>query len=525
MQQSEKREAVFELIHSLTKAEKRNFKLFAGRLSGNHSSKFLLLFNALEGMEEYDEERLLARCPELSKVQLPNLKAHLYRQILKSLRMLGVQHSTLLQIQEQADFARILYDKGLYSHAGRMVERAAALAERTEQYPVLMGLTPLRRAVSVVNISADMVAVADSAIRSDEQLWRKMENINHLSKLSVRCYDLHQQLGYARSQKDLDLLSWRLGPELAHYDGVDERTLSFSECFFLYQSRAWFHYIRHSFALSYRYARKWIALFDERPEMKEVMYEAYLKGYSQLLDGLYLMRRYSLFCGALEAFEEESAALASIGTNADMLVSQILFTGHLNKCMMEGNFKEGLWLTKRIDSYLRRYGERLTTNERMVLDYKIGYTYFCDGNYEKCRTHLARVIAVRDPRQRRDLQCYARMLNLIVLYEQGADFNLDQQVRSVYSFIVKMRDMSEMKQDFFRFFKSLGTVGAGSMKGEFQRLYDDLLAHTTRPYERRTFYHLDLPVWLESKITGRSIGEITRTNFEQRLRNRRNRTE
>ena len=131
MQQSEKREAVFELIHSLTKAEKRNFKLFAGRLSGNHSSKFLLLFNALEGMEEYDEERLLARCPELSKVQLPNLKAHLYRQILKSLRMLGVQHSTLLQIQEQADFARILYDKGLYSHAGRMVERAAALAERT----------------------------------------------------------------------------------------------------------------------------------------------------------------------------------------------------------------------------------------------------------------------------------------------------------------------------------------------------------------------------------------------------------
>ena len=192
---------------------------------------------------------------------------------------------------------------------------------------------------------------------------------------------------------------------------------------------------------------------------------------------------------------------------------------------MEGNFKEGLWLTKRIDSYLRRYGERLTTNERMVLDYKIGYTYFCDGNYEKCRTHLARVIAVRDPRQRRDLQCYARMLNLIVLYEQGADFNLDQQVRSVYSFIVKMRDMSEMKQDFFRFFKSLGTVGAGSMKGEFQRLYDDLLAHTTRPYERRTFYHLDLPVWLESKITGRSIGEITRTNFEQRLRNRRNRTE
>ncbi|MBR7102389.1 MAG: hypothetical protein IKC92_02220 [Tidjanibacter sp.] len=520
MQQSEKREAVFELIHSLTKAEKRNFKLYAGRLSGNRSSKYLALFDALESMEEYDEERLLARCPELSKVQLPNQKAHLYRQILKSLRLISVQHSTLLQIREQADFARILYDKGLYSHAGRMVERAVALAEHTERYPELMGLSSLQRAVSVSGISADMVAVADGAIRRDERLWRKMENINRLSRLSVRCFDLHQRLGYARSQKDMDLLSRRLGPELALYKDVDERTLSFSERFYLYQSRAWFNYIRHGFALSYRYARKWIALFDERPEMKEAMYEAYLKGYAQLLDGLYLMRRYSIFTQALEAFEAESATLASIGTNADMLTSQILFTGHLNKSLMEGNFKEGLWHTKRIDSYLRRYGDRLTINERMMLDYKIGYTYFLDGNYDRCRTHLSRVIAVRDPQVRRDLQCYARMLNLIVLYEQGADFNLDQQVRSVYSFIVKMRDMTEMKQIFFRFFKSLGTVGAGSMKQEFQKLYDDLRAHTTQPYERRFFYYLDLPVWLESRITGRSIGEITRNNFEKQILNR-----
>ena len=515
MQQSEKREAVFELIHSLTKAEKRNFKLFAGRLSGNRSAKFLALFDALESMEEYDEERLLARCPELNKVQLPNQKAHLYRQILKSLRLLSVQHSTLLQIREQADFARILYDKGLYSHAGRMIERAAALAEHTEQYPELMGLSPLQRAVSVVGISADMVSVADGAIRRDERLWRKVDNINRLSRLSVRCYDLHQQLGFARSQKDMDLLSRRLGPELAHYEGVDERTLSFSERFYLYQSRAWFHYIRHGFAISYRYARKWIALFDERPEMKEVMYEAYLKGFAQLLDGLYLMRRYSIFVKALEAFESEAEMLSAICTNAEMLTSQILFVGNLNKSLMEGNFKEGLWLTKRIDSYLRRYSERLTINEQMMLDYKIGYTYFLDGNYERCRTYLGRVIAVRDPRLRRDLQCYARMVNLIALYEQGADFNLDQQVRSVYSFIVKMRDMTEMKEIFFRFFKSLGSVGAGSMKQEFQQLYNDLMSHTAKPYERRFFYYLDLPVWLESRITGRSMGEITRRNFER----------
>ncbi len=523
MQQSEKREAVFELIRSLSKAEKRNFKLYAMRQSGNRESKFLTLFDALDAMEEYDEPRLLRRCPELSKVQLPNLKAHLYRQILKSLRLLNVQHSTLLQIREQADFARILYDKGLYSHAGRALERAEALASESEQYPVLLELSPLRRAVSVVNISEDMVAVTDGAVRRDEQIWRKIENLNRLSRLSVRCYDLHQQLGFARSQKDMDLLQRRLGPELSLYESVDERTLSFSERFYLYQSRAWFHYIRHSFAISYRYVRKWIALFDDHPEMKEVMYEEYLKGYAHLLDGLYLMRRYTFFSHTLEAFERESADLAALNVNAEMLTDQILFTGHLDKCVMEGNFKEGLWLSKKIDNYLHRHAGRLTINEKMMLDYKIGYIYFCDGDYASCRTYMARVMAVRDQRHRRDLQCYARMLNLIALYEQGADFNLDQQVRSVYSFIVKMRDMTEMRQVIFKFFKRLGTTGVIDMRRELKQLLDDLIPYAERPYERRTFYYLDLPTWLESKISGRSIGEITRTNFQNRLRKERNR--
>ena len=46
---------LFVLVKSLTKSEKRQFKLFVGRMHSNEDSKFLNLFNQLEKMDNYDE--------------------------------------------------------------------------------------------------------------------------------------------------------------------------------------------------------------------------------------------------------------------------------------------------------------------------------------------------------------------------------------------------------------------------------------------------------------------------------------
>lgn len=97
-----KQEPVFELIRSMSKAEKRNFKLYATRLAGNQEAKFLTLFDCLDSLDEYDEKRILQRCP-IKKEQLPNMKAHLYKQILVSIRLLDVQRTVPMQLREQID--------------------------------------------------------------------------------------------------------------------------------------------------------------------------------------------------------------------------------------------------------------------------------------------------------------------------------------------------------------------------------------------------------------------------------------
>ena len=106
---------LFQLIKTLEKAEKRNFKLFMKRNAASEELKIILLFDALDKMDQYDEEGLLRKQKGIRKQQLSNLKAHLYKQILASLRVLRDDYNIDIQLHEQLDYARILYNKGLYT--------------------------------------------------------------------------------------------------------------------------------------------------------------------------------------------------------------------------------------------------------------------------------------------------------------------------------------------------------------------------------------------------------------------------
>ena len=89
-----KKDALFLLIKSLSKSEKRQFKLYAGRLGVNTEKNFMALFMVLDRLDDFDESIILKRT-NIKKQQLSNAKAHLYKQILISLRLNPAHQSTI----------------------------------------------------------------------------------------------------------------------------------------------------------------------------------------------------------------------------------------------------------------------------------------------------------------------------------------------------------------------------------------------------------------------------------------------
>ena len=54
-----KNDALFRLVKTLSKSEKRQFKLYAGRLGVNAEKNFMALFDVLDKLEEFDEQVIL----------------------------------------------------------------------------------------------------------------------------------------------------------------------------------------------------------------------------------------------------------------------------------------------------------------------------------------------------------------------------------------------------------------------------------------------------------------------------------
>ena len=138
-------DTLFQLMQTLEKAEKRHFKLYIKRSSANEDLKIIRLFDALDTMPEYDEDRLMKKLNPITKTQLANLKTHLYKQLLASLRLLKTTDNVDLQLSEHLDNARLLYNKGLKIQSLKILEKAKEVARTNQKFNFLVQAISLEK--------------------------------------------------------------------------------------------------------------------------------------------------------------------------------------------------------------------------------------------------------------------------------------------------------------------------------------------------------------------------------------------
>jgi len=257
-------DALFQLVKSLEKSEKRNFKLYVKRNSGNEDLKIVQLFDALDKMDEYDEEQLLKKNKSLSKQQLSNMKAHLYRKVLSSLRLIKDAENIDLQLHEQMDQARILYNKGLYHQSLRVLDRMKEIARQNNQFTYLMQVLFFEKKIEALHITRSMQDRADQLTSESDDTMCRLEMISTLSNLSLQLYSWYIKNGHARNESDAaavkKFFDQHMPPDIGSVQG-------FYEKLYLYQSYCWYSFIRQEFLVYYRYAQKWVDLFHKYPNM------------------------------------------------------------------------------------------------------------------------------------------------------------------------------------------------------------------------------------------------------------------
>lgn len=508
---NQSKDALFQLIKSLEKSEKRNFKLYARRFAGATDFKSLRLFDTLDKMDDYDEALLLKRNRHIRKQQLSNLKARLHRQILASMQLIGGEHNIHIQFHDYIVRARLLYGKGLYTQSLKLLEKLKEQARAYHQFTHWLQAINLEKEIEAHHISKSFSSRADELTREVEHIHGHLAMIDRLSNLSLQLYGWFIHIGQARNSDDVTAIRTLLDnglPPNAH------RLTGFYENMYLHQSYTWYSFITQDLIPYYRHTQKWVALFDAEPAMKKIETIHYIKGMHNLLTAHFLLRNIDGFYKTLENFEEYAAeASGSMNRNYSVQCFVYLYNAKINRHFIEGTFIKGLELVPAIEERLEEYRTQIDRHRELVFYYKIACLYVGAGRPEKAIDYLNTIINWKVD-LRTDLQCYSRLLYLIAHYEMGNIDLLEYLVKSVYRYMTKMDNLLMVEKEILAFLRTCFRLTPAEIQDAFRHLLHKLRSHQDSPYEFRSYTYLDIISWLESKIEGVTLQTVVRRKFE-----------
>lgn len=501
---------LFQLVRSLDKSEKRMFKLYIKRSAGGDDLKIIRLFDALDAMEEYDEELLLKKNKSIKKQQLSNMKAHLYRQLLSSLRQVKNDSNIDILLNEQMAYARILYNKGLYLQSLKTLDKIKQVAKTYNQYTFQMQALIFEKKIEALHITRSLENRAEQLSHESDEVNTHLTLISSLSNLSLQLYSWYIKLGHARDEKDVAAVKMYFDANLPPHN---VQHMQFYEKMYLYQSHCWYGFILQDLLMYYRYTQKWVDLFEAEPIMKTVEAGQYIKGMHNLLSAHFDLNNYDKFDDALKEFETFAASEdANMTPSTHIQTFVYLNTARINKHFLEGTFTEGLTLVPTIEQKLGEFKLHLDRHRILVFYYKIACLYFGSGNNEKAIDYLNRIINWKVD-LRTDLQCYARLLHLIAHYELGNYDILEHLIKSVYRFMAKMKNLSVVEEEIFKFIRKSFSLAPSKIIPAFKTLKDKLERYKGNPLETRSFMYLDITGWLESKIQNIPVEQVRRNRF------------
>lgn len=504
-------EQLFTIIKSLTKAEKRNFRLYVQRLQSNEDVLYVKLFDILDKADEYDEEKVLDKLGAMQSSKFVNLKRHLYTQVLKSLRLIH-ENIESIKVREQIDFAHILYSKGLYLQAFKLLQRVKEMLPEGGHDLLRLEIIEFQKFIEERHItrSRKKQGKVQSLLNESENQEARVSNLILLSNLKIKIHGWYIETGHVRDAKDHYQVKEYFESELRKVRTTD---LSVTETIYLHQSYMWFYYILLDFEKCHHHAELWVKAFDENPSHMKEDPVLYMRGLSYQLTSLYSMQDYDRYVHALQKFENYIKSHEQFFDVTGQIISFLyLYTAKINRHFLEGSFTKGLELVPEINRQIKRFGRFIDIHRIMVFNYKTAWLYLGSGQPAQSIEYLNKIINLQSAGHlRTDIQCYARLMLLMAHFELGHFNLLEHLVEQVGRFFSKMRDLNEVQILLLNFFRNNHDRRKAELLHNLQALKKEVIRLEKNPFEQRTFHHLDIIAWIDSRIEGKSVGEIVQT--------------
>lgn len=484
-----KNEELHGLIQSLSKSEKRYFRLFCQRESSG--GNYLRLFDAIAGQEVYEEGKIKAQFEGEKFVrQLHVTKNYLRRLILKSLRNFHGKISKGAELKDLLRNVELLFHKEQFGMCAGELKRAEQLAKRYELTAGLVeALAWKRRLVQSRNPRAH--GELKPILEAERKAIRVLDNTNWHWELGL---DVMAEFGPSYSKEAEESAFPEAPPE--------PKTL---ETQALYFNAAYLHHLgRQAQEEAEQQLRKLLDLLLAHPHRIKEDPGLYAGTVNNLLAYLNFRQRHA---ESLALIQEAKAIYGGWGIGAEnvRVQKQVLRTFNIEleiyRDMRAFEDKEGFIAST--EDFVRQNRHKIPKDYLLSFWFQLASIQFMRKDYSASLHWINQLLNARFGELRLDLMVQARMLNLMVHLEQRNLFVLRYFVDSTKRFMKKVKETQPYERALLRFFIRIGRLPLLEYGAAFRKLQEELFPEEGSPLVPPEISgYIDYRSWISEHATG-----------------------
>jgi hypothetical protein len=481
-----KKEHLFFLIKSMTKAEKRYFKLFVS--TNNENCNYLLLFDAIDKQSVYDEYFIKQKFAGKKFIsQLHVTKNYLNQLILKSLRNFHTAQTKESELKDLQRDIEILYKRELYPQCMQLIEKAISIAKQYEKWPDLLNLLDIKRRLQInLKGSGQSLHEMKSLISYEKEILKKIENTAAYWELTQTMFSTS---GSPQKILDNELLS---GSNMAQ--SIQAKTL--------------FYYIHHGVLFTKNKLAEAISVLEEAIELweKNPHYikehpASYLTLHNNLAGVALQVKKYSYVEKVLQKIRHIPEQYG-ISKNNPIAIKAILHSYNVEMEMYRDckQLDKGITTIQNIEYILNDKSLAIAKTFYVLFYYQFAYLYYLNDQYSKSLDYLNLILSGKYFDLRQDIEAFAHLLFLIIHFELRNMILLRYAVESCRRFLKKKRNLHTYEKTLLAGFSKLSTVPQTQFKNVFVMLKEELFSKISPREKDNVLDYLNFEDWINKNL-------------------------
>ncbi len=444
-----KKGALYKLIKSLTKSEKRYFKIAIN----SESKNYLRLFSFLDKQTRYDEKELKKHFQNQAFAkQLHVTKSYLSNLILRSLVNFHQKSSKDLTIKANLESIPLLFQKELFNQCEVTIEKTIKLAEKYEQYASLLECYDWKRQLLILKHGATGAKKEIIEINEKQnEILKIIFNINEYYELSANFFDYFQTSTQISQQVYTSLSKNPLITSADNALSTRAKILYYNLLFayHIYKDKN-YHSALQSLDLLVKMLERTPHLIKESPS-------DYIEAINNQISILLHTKNYDAIPQLLRQIRNAPKKFG-FKQNSPTNFKNILqtFILELELYRDTGNFKKGLTLINPVTALLKESKSKIIRDFDLTFYYHFAYLNFCNQEFIQSQFWLDKIINAKTRESQQDAQTLASFLNALNQVEQNKHEHLPRLTDDIKNKIRQFRRTQLYEREILDFLKRYG---------------------------------------------------------------------